>query len=93
VFDSNAAWADFRTIVRDGRVIDTSWANVHLSDGTTIGIGRDITDSKRAEEALQKWRDQLRVLAARVQSVREEERTRRSNIGGLSAWRDSLHRF
>jgi PAS domain S-box-containing protein len=76
VFNSNADWADFRTTVRDGRVIDTSWANVHLSDGTTIGIGRDISDFKRAEEALQKSRDQLRALAARVQNVREEERTR-----------------
>jgi PAS domain S-box-containing protein len=76
VFNSNADWADFRTRVRDGRVIDTSWANVHLSDGTTIGIGRDITDLKGAEEALEKSRDQLRALAARVQSVREEERTR-----------------
>jgi PAS domain S-box-containing protein len=76
VFNSNGDWADFRTRVRDGRVIDTSWANVHLSDGTTIGMGRDISDFKRAEEALQKSRDQLRALAARVQSVREEERTR-----------------
>jgi PAS domain S-box-containing protein len=76
VFDSNADWADFRTRVRDGRVIDTSWAHVHLSDGTTIAIGRDISEFKRAEEALQRSHDQLRALAARVQSVREEERTR-----------------
>ena len=76
VFNSNADWADFRTRVRDGRVIDTSWANVHLTDGTTIGIGRDITEFKRSEAALQKSRDELRALAARVQSVREEERTR-----------------
>jgi PAS domain S-box-containing protein len=76
VFNSNADWVNFRTRIRDGRVIDTSWANVHLSDGTTIGIGRDITELKRAEEALQKSHDQLRALAARVQSVREEERTR-----------------
>jgi PAS domain S-box-containing protein len=76
VFNSTAEWADFRTRVRDGRVIDTSWANVHLADGTTIGMGRDITDRKRAEEALQKSLDQLRALAARLQSVREEERAR-----------------
>jgi PAS domain S-box-containing protein len=49
VFESNAEWADFRTRARDGRVIDTTWANVHLADGTTIGIGRDITERKRAE--------------------------------------------
>jgi PAS domain S-box-containing protein len=40
------------------------------------GSSIDIEDRKRAEEALQKSRDQLRALAARVQSVREEERTR-----------------
>lgn len=49
VFESNAEWADFRTRVRDGRVIDTTWANVHLADGTTIGMGRDITERKRGE--------------------------------------------
>lgn len=36
----------------------------------------DITERKRAEEELQRSRDQLRALAARVQRVREEERTR-----------------
>jgi len=45
-------WADFRTRTKDGRVIDTSWANVNFSDGTSIGIGREITERKRAEAAL-----------------------------------------
>ncbi len=49
VFESNAESADFRTRVRGGQVIDTTWANVHLADGTTIGMGRDITERKRAE--------------------------------------------
>ena len=40
------------------------------------GLAMDVTERKRAEEALQKSRDQLRALAARVQTVREEERTR-----------------
>jgi PAS domain S-box-containing protein len=48
VFESNAEWANFTTRVRDGRVIDTTWVNVHLADGTTLGIGRDITERKRA---------------------------------------------
>lgn len=54
VFTPNAEFAHFRTRVRDGRVIDTSWGMVRLSDGTTIGIGRDITERKRAEEALRR---------------------------------------
>lgn len=45
-------WQEFRTRAKDGRLIETLWSNVVLSDGTIIGFGRDITDSRRAEEAL-----------------------------------------
>ena len=45
-------WGEFKTHVRDGRVIDTAWANVKLSDGTSIGIGQDISDRKRREAIL-----------------------------------------
>jgi PAS domain S-box-containing protein len=42
-------WADFKTKARDARLLDTSWANIRLSNGTRIGIGQDITERKRAE--------------------------------------------
>jgi two-component system sensor histidine kinase UhpB len=38
------------------------------------GIGRDITERKEAEETLKESREQLRSLAAHLQSIREEER-------------------
>jgi len=47
---ADARWCDFKTRVRDGRVLDTSWANVRLSNGWHIGIGQDISERKRAEE-------------------------------------------
>jgi signal transduction histidine kinase len=40
------------------------------------GTGQDITERKQVEEALRHSREQLRRLAARLQAVREEERTR-----------------
>jgi two-component system, cell cycle sensor histidine kinase and response regulator CckA len=49
---SGGEWADFRTTTRDGRVIDTTWAMVPLSDGMTITIGRDTTERKVLEEQL-----------------------------------------
>jgi PAS domain S-box-containing protein len=45
-------WCDFKTRTHDGHVLDTSWINVPLSDGSVIGIGIDITQRKVAEEEL-----------------------------------------
>jgi PAS domain S-box-containing protein len=64
---SDRSWRDFRLRARDGRMIDTSWANFRLSDGTMIGIGQDVTERKRAEE-------EREALSRRLVSVQEEER-------------------
>lgn len=66
---THAQWADFKTRVKDGRVVDTSWAIAHLSDGTRIGIGQDITERKRAQVALQEF-------SRRVLEAQEAERQR-----------------
>jgi PAS domain S-box-containing protein len=41
-----------------------------------LGIARDCTERRRAEEELRHSREELRALAARLVSIREEERTR-----------------
>ena len=41
-----------------------------------LGIQRDITDRHRAAEEIARSREQLRALAARLETIREEERTR-----------------
>ncbi|MCK6550558.1 PAS domain-containing protein, partial [Myxococcota bacterium] len=42
-------WHPFRLTTRSGRVIDTLWTNVALSDGRSIGIGQDVTERKLIE--------------------------------------------
>lgn len=69
VLNSNGEWADFKTTVRDGRVIDTSWIMLHLPDGTSIGIGQDITQRKRAEEALRESEERFRQLAENISDL------------------------
>jgi signal transduction histidine kinase len=41
-----------------------------------LGIQRDVTDRHRSAEEIAQSREELRALAARLESIREEERTR-----------------
>jgi PAS domain S-box-containing protein len=49
---STGEWTDLKVKVRDGRVIDVAAAFVLLSDGSSLGIGKDITEWKRTQAAL-----------------------------------------
>ena len=44
-------WLDLKIRTKDGRSVDTSWANVRLTNCIHIGIGQDIGDRKLAEAA------------------------------------------
>ncbi|MFB3818566.1 MAG: GAF domain-containing protein [Candidatus Methylomirabilales bacterium] len=56
---ADGTWADFRTRTRDGRSMDPSWTNLRFSDGSTLGIGIDITARKRIEEVLRLSEDRF----------------------------------
>jgi len=62
VADAKGGRADFKTRLRNGRVIDTTWVRVQLSDGTRIGIGQDITERKQAEEKVRQAERELRLV-------------------------------
>ncbi|MEH1844134.1 MAG: histidine kinase dimerization/phosphoacceptor domain -containing protein [Nostoc sp.] len=64
-------WSDFRTQVRDGRLLDTSWTNVYLSNGQIIGIGQDITERKRTELALKAQAEQEQLMRTVAQRIRQ----------------------
>ncbi|MEQ8971492.1 MAG: PAS domain S-box protein [Coleofasciculus sp. C1-SOL-03] len=54
MFKASGKWQDFSLRTKNGQILETSWANIRLSDGTSIGIGQDITERKRAEIKLRK---------------------------------------
>lgn len=68
-------------LARDGSAIpiECSAAPIRNDQGAIIGsvlVFRDITERRQAEEELRHSREELRSLAAHLEHVREEERTR-----------------
>lgn len=53
ILAASGQWQDIPIRTASGQQLETSWANVRLSDGRFLGIGQDITDRKHKEIALQ----------------------------------------
>ncbi|HEY6320532.1 MAG TPA: ATP-binding protein [Thermoanaerobaculia bacterium] len=69
-------WTGFKLRTRSGSMVDTVWMRLKLSDGTTIGFGRDVTEKRRNAEQLRQSHAGLRALSERLRAAREEEGAR-----------------
>jgi PAS domain S-box-containing protein len=70
---------DERRLDGDPVWVEGDYICLYAPDGRIIGhfgIQRDITARRRHDEEVRRSREELRALAARLQSVREDERTR-----------------
>lgn len=65
------SWGDFRTQIRDGGMLDTSWTNVSLPNGQIIGIGQDITERKQSELALKAQAEREQLMRTVTQRIRQ----------------------
>ena len=70
-----------QVLTRGGELRPVEWTVTPLRapGGQTtflVGIGRDVTDQRRAEVRLRESSDELRALAGRLQTVREDEKSR-----------------
>jgi len=48
---ATGTWLDLKIRTKDDRIVNTAWANIQLANRLFVGIGQDISDRKRAEEA------------------------------------------
>jgi PAS domain S-box-containing protein len=71
IYSVQRVWGDFKTQVRDGRLIDTSWTNVILGNGQIIGIGQDITARKQTEQILKAQAEREKLMRSVAQRIRQ----------------------
>ena len=89
-----SGWRTFKVTAKDGGTVESSWANIRLSDDTQVGIGIDITERKRAEADLKKARDNLEEtvrertgqLQATVTALENEMQARSELENQLRQW-------
>lgn len=55
-------WKEWSVTTKDGSRIDSIWANIFLANGMQVGIGVDIRDRKKAEEALRESEERFSTM-------------------------------
>ncbi len=58
-------WRDFALTAKDGSLVESSWANIRLSDDTRVGIGIDIRERTAGERALRESEERFRGIYER----------------------------
>ncbi|WP_413166598.1 diguanylate cyclase domain-containing protein [Capilliphycus salinus ALCB114379] len=68
---TNRQWKDFQTRTATGEIVETSWTNIRLSDGSQIGIGQDITARKQNEKRLREQAQREKLITLVTQRIRQ----------------------
>ena len=76
VWRTGAAESHPRSLYKDPRIsLRVECYIFKLSGGEVVNVYSDVTEHKQTEEGLRSSHERLRLLAARIQAAREEERT------------------
>ncbi len=88
-------WVDVKMQTRDGRTLDTLWANISIMDGekliTGISLGIDITERKRIERSLIEYARQQTALFRLAERLQHSHAPQEIYDAALDAILDALY--
>ncbi len=65
-------WREWMVTAKDGRLVPSEWANIHLADDRYIGIGVDLTQKVRAAQEEERLQAELELERGLLRAVVEE---------------------
>lgn len=60
--EADGSWNEFTTYTKSGEERIQQWANIKLSDGSSIGIGLDVTEKRKLEKEHERDRQELQKV-------------------------------
>lgn len=87
---AEGTWQDFQLRTRTDNILFTSWANVRLPDGSTVGIGKDITERKQAEEALRQSEERWQLVLKSINAGIWDINHRTAEVFHSARWKEIL---
>jgi PAS domain S-box-containing protein len=70
ILSGSKDWMEFQTTTKNKELVDTIWANVKLTSGASIGIGKDIRREKTQRKIIEEQRMQM-THSSRLSSLGE----------------------
>jgi PAS domain S-box-containing protein len=87
--EHKGGWRDLSIAVKSGATIGLSWVTVKLSDGTSIGIGQDVTEDRRDNAAAAAHMSRIEARNQRLeQAMRETDHRVKNELQTVAALLD-----
>jgi len=87
--ENETLWQDLVVTVKSGKTINIAWATVRLTDGSSLGIGYDVTSRTQYEAALGRQSHRIEIRNRQLEmAVRETDHRVKNDLQAVAALLD-----
>ena len=89
IIKADSTWNDCKMRVKDGRILETTWMQMPLTDGRSMSFGRDITEQKYLLASLTQMNQELETRVAQRTAELQHKETileESQRVARLGSW-------